>query len=307
MRGKKMSAKTKKRKKKRKPNKRKKRVLDVFFLLFTLVGIAMLLYPFYSDYQLKRSQTLEIRSYEKNIHSLSKSEKEQRKKELASEDQQKKNGNAEVTDPFNDGSNTFDLKQSMLPEIVGVLEIPRINLKVPIYPTSNELALEKGVGVLEGSSSPLGGKGNHSVITGHRGLSLGQMFTDLPELKKKNQFYIKILGEVHAYEIDKITTIIPTDLSQFNKEEENDLITLVTCTPLGINSHRLLVRGHRVPYNPKKKDAPYFWTLKTILICAGAGLLVLFLLIILVFKRGKRRKARSFKKGGRKHAKKIKR
>lgn len=271
---------------------KKWKATDFIFLLVTIVGICSLAYPFYSDYLLSRSQQAVIKTYETNNKNLTDKEKEQKKRELADEnEEQKKKTN--TTDPFS-VDNTLDLKKMKLPDPAGILEIPKISLKVPIYPTSNDLALEEGVGVLEGTSLPVGEIGNHSVITGHRGLSLGKMFTDLPELKLGDHFYIKILDEVHAYQVDQIKTIEPDDLSNFGVEEDKSLVTLVTCTPLGVNSHRLLVRGHQVPYSEEDRNAEkvYFWTLKNIILCIIAAIFILLVLILTVrtLKRNKKNK-----------------
>lgn len=111
------------------------------------------------------------------------------------------------------------------------------------------MALDNGVGVLENTPLPVGGKGKHSVLTGHSGLSLNRLFTDLPKLKKGDKFYIKVNHQIHAYQVDQIKTVLPDNLNYFKLDPNKDLITLVTCTPLFQNTHRLLVRGHRVPYH----------------------------------------------------------
>ena len=158
------------------------------------------------------------------------------------------------------------------------------------------MVLREGIGVLDGTSLPSGGDGNHSVLTGHSGLSLENMFTNLHELELGDHFYINILGEVHAYEVDRIQTVLPDDTSHFEKELDKDYITLVTCTPLGVNSHRLLVRGHRVQYNLDKFDnrdndinlnknnLKKFFTLKTFLIISII-IFILFIILIIVKKK----------------------
>ncbi|MBP1042479.1 class C sortase [Vagococcus sp. BWB3-3] len=291
-----------KKKRSRKTIKKKKWV-DLFFLAVVLAGVGLLLYPIYSDYQLKRSQTMEIRKYQATVSNLSKEEKEQKLAEYEKKNEDQKQGNVPLDEPFanieGQSSNSLNLKEQSLPEPVAVLDIPKIDLEVQVYPTSSDLVLEKGVGVLEGTAIPSGGMGNHSVLTGHRGLSLGQMFTDLPNLKVNDHFYLTILGEVHAYEIDQIKTITPDDLSHFDRDENEDYITLVTCTPLGINSHRLLVRGHRIPYIAKEKDAKNYWTMKTFLII-GIGCILLVMLILIGVKKCKKRKAGDRRSGQKK-------
>ncbi|OEH83712.1 hypothetical protein BCR26_08345 [Enterococcus rivorum] len=269
--------------------------MDLFFLVVTIAGIGLLLYPLFSDYQLKHSQTMAIQKYESRTGKLSEEEKKQKLKEYEEQNNEQQKGNAPLKDPFEKiegkkGSNTLDLKEQSLPEPAAVLEIPKINLKVQVYPSSSDLALEEGIGVLEGTSLPTGGVGNHSVLTGHRGLSIGQMFTDLPNLKMKEHFYVTILDEVHAYEVDKIETVTPDNLTYFDRVPNEDYITLVTCTPLGINSHRLLVRGHRIPYVPEKKDPTNYWTMKTMLLIGLAITALLIILVLIIKKRRDKQK-----------------
>ncbi|WP_285119839.1 class C sortase [Lactococcus petauri] len=267
------------------------KIVDFVFLLVGVIGIGFLLYPLYADYKLNKAQTVEIQTYEIKNSKLSKNEKDKAKEKLK-EENEKQEQKTNTGDPFNK-TNTFDLKESKLPEVVGVLEIPKIDLKIQIYPTTNELALERGVGVLEGSALPIGGKNKHSVITGHRGLSLGEMFTDLPRLKMGDHFYIKVLNETHAYEVDKIKTITPDNMDNFGKEENKDLITLVTCTPLGVNSHRLLVRGHRVPYTPEQKENATFWTFKKLLVTGILSIFFVFILLYILNKSKKKKKVKN--------------
>lgn len=272
---------------------------DIFFFLLTLFGVSLLVYPIISDYQLKKSQTMEIKNYQRKTVNLSKEEKEKKKNEFDKINEDQKKGEIPLDDPFvkiegAKNTNSVNVKKELLPAPIAILEIPKIDLKIQVYPISNDIALEEGAGVLEGTSLPSGGKGNHSVITGHRGLSLGQMFTDLPNLKVKEHFYVTILGEIHAYEIDQIKTVRPDDLTHFDRSISKDYVTLVTCTPLGINSHRLLVRGHRILYVAAEKDAINHWTMKISLI-VGIGAVVLILFILLAIKKHKKRK-KSFKK-----------
>ena len=134
-------------------------------------------------------------------------------------------------------------------EMMGIVEIPKIDIKLPIYHTTEEDVLKQAAGHLEGSSLPIGGKSTHSVISAHRGLPSASLFTDLDQLKKGDHFLIHVLNETLCYEVDKISVVKPEETSALAVEEGEDLVTLLTCTPYGVNSHRLLVRGSRVPYN----------------------------------------------------------
>ena len=133
-------------------------------------------------------------------------------------------------------------------EMMGSVEIPKIDIKIPIYHTTEEDVLNKGAGHLEGSSLPVGGANTHAVISAHRGLPSASLFTDLDQLKEGDHFLIHVLNETLCYEVDKISVVKPEDTSALAVEDGQDLVTLLTCTPYGVNTERLLVRGHRVPY-----------------------------------------------------------
>ena len=133
-------------------------------------------------------------------------------------------------------------------EMMGSVEIPKINIKIPIYHTTEEEVLNKGAGHLEGSSLPVGGANTHAVISAHRGLPSASLFTDLDQMKVEDHFLLHVLDETLCYEVDKISVVKPEDTSALAVEDGQDLVTLLTCTPYGVNTERLLVRGHRVPY-----------------------------------------------------------
>lgn len=133
-------------------------------------------------------------------------------------------------------------------EMMGSVEIPKINIKITIYHTTEEEVLNKGAGHLEGSSLPVGGANTHAVISAHRGLPSASLFTDLDQMKVGDHFLLHVLDETLCYEVDKISVVKPEDTSALAVEDGQDLVTLLTCTPYGVNTERLLVRGHRVPY-----------------------------------------------------------
>ena len=137
-------------------------------------------------------------------------------------------------------------------EIMGYLEIPKINVKLAIYHGIGTEALENGCGHIEGTSLPIGGVGTHSVLSAHRGLPSAKLFTDLDQLEIGDLFYITVLDEKLAYKVDQILTVLPEETDDLAIEEDKDLVTLVTCTPYGVNSHRLLVRGERTEYVPEE-------------------------------------------------------
>ena len=137
-------------------------------------------------------------------------------------------------------------------EMMGSVEIPKINIKIPIYHTTEEDVLNKGAGHLEGSSLPVGGANTHAVISAHRGLPSASLFTDLDQMKVGDHFLLHVLDETLCYEVDKISVVKPEDTTALAVEDGQDLVTLLTCTPYGVNTERLLVRGHRVPYVEEK-------------------------------------------------------
>ena len=141
--------------------------------------------------------------------------------------------------------------------VMGYIRIPSIKVELPIYHGTSEPVLQVGVGHLENTSLPVGGSSTHAVLTGHRGLPSAKLFTELDMVKVGDVFYIKILGETLAYEVDQILTVLPTEMQALNIEKGKDYVTLVTCTPYAVNTHRMLVRGHRIPYqeaNQIQKD-----------------------------------------------------
>ena len=129
--------------------------------------------------------------------------------------------------------------------IMGYVNIPSIHVHLPIYHGSETRTLERGIGHLLGSSLPVGGETTHSILTAHSGMASQKMFSDLPQLRIGDVFYLEVLGETLAYQVDQIKTVLPHDVTYLGIEENRDLCTLVTCTPFGVNTHRLLVRGSR--------------------------------------------------------------
>ena len=139
--------------------------------------------------------------------------------------------------------------------VMAYVDIPKINVYLPVQHGTGADTLEKSVGHVVGTSLPVGGSGTHAVLSAHSGMASSKLFSDIDQLAEGDIFYIHVLGEVLAYEVDAINTVLPTDTSLLQIEDGKDLVTLVTCTPFGINTHRLLVRGHRVPYTPEQASA----------------------------------------------------
>ena len=132
--------------------------------------------------------------------------------------------------------------------IMGYVSVPKISVHLPIYHGTDSDSLERGIGHLLGSSLPIGGADTHSILTAHSGMASQKMFSDLPQLAVGDVFYLNVLGETLAYQVDQINTVLPHDTSYLGIEQDMDICTLVTCKPFGVNTHRLLVRGSRIPY-----------------------------------------------------------
>lgn len=137
--------------------------------------------------------------------------------------------------------------------VICYIDIPKINVYLPVQHGTGAETLEKSVGHVVGTSLPVGGSSSHAVLSAHSGLASSKLFSDIDQLAEGDTFYIHVLGEVLAYKVDTINTVLPTDTSLLQIEDGKDQVTLVTCTPFGINTHRLLVRGHRVPYTPEQE------------------------------------------------------
>ena len=139
--------------------------------------------------------------------------------------------------------------------VMAYVDIPKINVYLPVQHGTDAETLEKSVGHVVGASLPVGGSSTHAVLSAHSGMASSKLFSDIDQLAVGDTFYIHVLGEVLAYEVDAINTVLPTDTRLLQIEEGKDYVTLVTCTPFGVNTYRLLVRGHRIPYTPKQATA----------------------------------------------------
>ena len=229
----------------------KKRIFDGIRIITLLFFVGVLLYPTVSDYLSRIHSSQVIQSYEKSIVGL---DQETRNKML--QDAQAYNssliGKEELYDPFASIEKVDKYYMSLLNPngdgVMGYIQIPRIDVKLPIYHTTSEKVLQKGVGHLQGTSLPVGGKSTHVALSGHRGLPSSSLFTDLDLLEIGDIFYIEVLGNTSAYQIDQIKTVLPTETQNLEIVEGEDYVTLITCTPYSVNTHRLFVRGTRVDY-----------------------------------------------------------
>ena len=234
----------------------KKKKLNLLLLLAPVLlfaaGAGIFLYPAISNYLAERQQTEVIHTYQAKVDEM-----EQAKLDEAWQEAVEYNENLAgdpVHDPFVMGSgyvlpdNYEDVLNINGDGVMGYVEIPKIDVYLPIYHGTSEEVLEEGAGHLEMTALPIGGENRHPVISAHRGLPSAELFTRLDEMETGDEFYIHVLDETLAYEVDQIEVILPEELPLLQPEEDRDLLTLLTCTPYAVNTHRLLVRGTRVPY-----------------------------------------------------------
>ena len=224
---------------------KKSRASTVILIIVFLVGLSLLLYPSLSDYWNSFRQSRAIASYVESVSHLDNQEYQALLEEARAY-------NASLVGDKTRFSPTEEELAEYLTLLgstgaaVGYVEIPAIKLTLPIYLGTSETVLQVGVGTMEGSSLPIGGESTHAVLTGHRGLPSATLFTDLDRLVQGDMFHIHILNETCTYEVDQILIVEPAEMDALEIAEGEDYCTLVTCTPYGINSHRMLIRGHRI-------------------------------------------------------------
>lgn len=233
--------------------KKKGRLLsNIFFVLMFVVGLGVLIYPRISDLYYKMEASEQITAFESGKSKMDDEEIKRRMGLAFAYNDALVKGN--LSDPFD--SERFEegvaeyARMLEVHEQIGHVNIPKLSLDIPIYAGTAEVVLQKGIGHLEGTSLPVGGNSTHAVITGHRGLPTAKLFTDLDKLVIGDKFYIHNIGEIIAYQVDQVLVIEPTDFSELLIAPGHDYVTLLTCTPYMVNSHRLIVRGHRVDYVP---------------------------------------------------------
>lgn len=224
----------------------KKNLMTILLVTILLAGVGLLLYPTVSDYWNSFHQSKAVVSYVENVTNIDDEQYEKLwNNAVAYNEKLAENGiQWTLTDEEKEEYNEY-LKVDDS-GIMAYIDIPVIDCSLPIYHGTDESVLQIAIGHIEGSSLPVGGEGSHCVVSGHRGLPSARIFTDLDKLVEGDIFLIHTLDATLTYEVDQIRIVEPTDLSDLQIEEGKDLCTLVTCTPYGINTHRLLVRGHRI-------------------------------------------------------------
>lgn len=282
----------------------KKALLWTLGILLLLASLSLVGYPFISNYLNSLNLSSEVMSYLNVAEDLSDAEYSEIL-DAAKKYNESLIENVQIGIPFTKDENSSDEYDKLLSidgsDVIASIEIPTISVNLPIYHGTSEDVLQKGVGHLPNSSLPIGGKGTHAVLTGHTGLSSQKLFSDISSLSIGDMFFIHILGDTLAYRIDEINTVLPSETDKLQIHPEEDHITLVTCTPFGVNSHRLLIRGTRTPYDEIKDEAPIInpeastWNSQYVrAIIRGAlvmaVILIVFLLIKIILYRYRKRK-----------------
>lgn len=275
----------------------KKRLIGSLLSMACLVGLLMVLYPTISDVWNKRHSSHSIASYIEKLDAVDDSAyAEEWKKALDFNAKLREMKGYEFSEEmeaaYNDTLNVSGLG------ILAYIQIPKINVELPIYHGTSNAVLQIAVGHIEWSSLPTGGLSTHCVVSGHRGLPSARLFTDLPKLALGDVFYVRVLNELLTYEVDQIKTVLPDDLDDLKVVEGEDYFTLVTCTPYGVNTHRLLVRGHRIENSVEAKkiyvssDAVRIEPLIVVPLLAAPilGILVLIVFIIADMRESRKKK-----------------
>lgn len=236
-------------------------VKKILVTLFIGASIVMMFYPWISNFVNQHQADITVGNYKKKEKSLSEEQKEEMWKKAQMYNADLAENQVELTDPFVESksaiksgliyNNLLNIDKSGM---MCYLEIPCINVNLPVFHGTAASTLERGIGHLEGSSLPVGGKSTHAVLTGHTGLNNAKLFTDLTEVKEGDLFFLHTLGKDLAYRVIGTEVVLPEETQDLLIRKGKDLVTLITCTPYGVNSHRLFVTGIRTKYTPEEKE-----------------------------------------------------
>lgn len=228
-------------------SKRKNTIIIICFILVILLGAGAAAYPLIASINNERTQSLVQTEYEEKLQQLDTSEIDEALKKAHEYNKTISTVQIEDIEKIKESLPPYeDLLNLANNGIMGYIEIPAINIDLPIYHGTTGAAMEKGAGHMEGTSLPVGGVGTHAVISAHSGMASAKLFTDLDKLELGDMFFITMCNQKLAYEVDNIAVVEPTDIDLIRIDTQQDYVTLLTCTPYGVNTHRLLVRGHRV-------------------------------------------------------------
>ena len=236
-----------------------KKVVKILRGIGYLMAFSLILYPVVSNYINQMNSTTIATDYEQEVSHLSE-EQENAMIKQAQDYNESLIGIGSIADPFSESNEnqTEEDEYNKLLKIddtgmMGYIDIPKIDIVLPVYHGTSEKVLQSGVGHLKNTSLPVGGESCHAVLSGHRGLANAKIFTDLNKMEIGDVFYFKVLHHTFAYQVDQILTVLPSETDALQIEKGKDYVTLVTCTPYAVNTHRLLVRGTMIPYEEAKK------------------------------------------------------
>ncbi|MGM0167749.1 sortase A [Enterococcus sp. AZ135] len=234
----------------------KKLFVDMLMFIVMIGGLCALLYPVVGDTLNNFWNQQVINYYQEKSNAENRQAIQQEQQRIKAENKKIAKMDVPGSDPFTkkEAKATKLEKDYYQQHTIAVIRIPKISVALPVFDQTDGLFLKRGAALLEGTSYPNGGKSTHTVITSHRGLKEARLFSDLPKLKKGHHFYLEYKNQTLAYKVDQIQTIEPTEVEALNIVEDKDYVTLMTCTPYGVNSHRLLVRGTRIPFDDEMKE-----------------------------------------------------
>lgn len=278
----------------------KKKKRSKLWIIIFILGLAVLLYPLFSRIYYDYRGNEEVTSFRQGLDNVTSAEVEESLNLAYAYNSSLLSGeNTHLGDPYSDEDKEAGLveyaRMLEVNEKLGVVTIPRINMEFPIYAGTNESVLQKGVGHLEGTSFPIGGLNTHSVLTAHRGLPENKLFTDLDKMEIEDLFFVETLAGELAYKVIEIKVIEPTEINELTINENQDLVTLLTCTPYMINSHRLLVVGERteVPAEMQEELTDISWWQRLLSLLNEYKWILLVLVIIVLYYLFTRKKKKS--------------
>lgn len=267
------------------------KIIGAFAVLLLAAGLLIFNYPTISTLYNQLHQGTVMAEYDENLAKMEQEELDAYKQEAVEYNERLAGSGAVLRDAFTQGDaadadpeydGILDMEES---GVMGAIEIPGINVYLPIYHGTSADVLNIGVGHLKGTSFPVGGESSHSVLTGHRGLPTAELFTNLDQVREGDVFYIHILKETLAYRVYDIETVLPEQVDSLSIQEGRDLVTLVTCTPYGINSHRLLIHAERTDYDGAQdsqtaamRESLWQWLLSQKTFLLSVGLIVIMLI-----------------------------
>lgn len=278
-----------------------KGLLKWLFIFIFVIGFGILLYPFISQYLYYQSSQVVVEEFYEEVDQLPDQETEERLALARAYNSTLYEGYGQndlaldTVDPFtNEDKAAGRAEYARMLEVkeqIGTISVPRINQELPVFAGTSEEVLQRGVGHLEGTSLPVGGEGTHSVITAHRGLPSARLFTDLDDMVIGDEFYFTNLEETLAYRVIDITVIEPDEIEYLEIESGKDYMTLLTCTPYMVNSHRLLVKGERVLYNPENQDKQETQN-QNFNLCLYLFIFIILMIILYILMRRRKQKKR---------------